>query len=357
MIYDFPTSDPLHLLELGIMKKCILRWVYGEKGFDRKWSKALTELASRLLLNCSHQMPCDFHRKPKNFDNIRKWKGVEFRQLLLYLGIVIFKRVLDEKDYNNFKILFCAVQICSCNLYKMYQPLADKMFKVYVKNYSLLYGEHTVGSNVHNLTHIVEDLEHHDVGNLMEISTYKYENCLRLIGLKLKHTNLPLEQIARRIIEDSQLTHHDDNSKNDTMEKNKPIVSYQTHFSRKEYKKIEICSNVILSSRNSSDCWFLTDSKEIVKMKYVFVHVQDNIHEFKIAGQVVKEKGPFFATPIDSAKLNIFMSDQNVADDISIYSLRSIYAKMICLPYDKNTNAYMPLLHTIESLRIFHNEN
>lgn len=39
MIKSFPSSDPLHLLELGVMKRCLLRWIYGEKGFNRKWSK------------------------------------------------------------------------------------------------------------------------------------------------------------------------------------------------------------------------------------------------------------------------------------------------------------------------------
>lgn len=33
MITAFPSSDPLHLLDLGIMKRCLLRWVFGEKGY------------------------------------------------------------------------------------------------------------------------------------------------------------------------------------------------------------------------------------------------------------------------------------------------------------------------------------
>lgn len=356
MIQDFPTSDPLHLLELGIMKKCMLRWVYGEKGFSshQKWSKALTALASRLLLNCSRQMPShDFHRKPKNFDNLKRWKGVEFRQLLLYIGIVIFKRILDEKSYNHFKILFCAVQVCSCTAYKQFQTLADKMFKMYVTNYPALYGVHSVGSNVHNIIHIVDDLRHHDVGNLIELSTYKYENALRLLGLKLKHTNLPLEQMARRIMEDSTLNYDDLISKNDDSKKKKPIVSHQTQRSKKEYEKIEIATDVVLTSRNSSDCWFLTDTKEIVRMKYVFR--DDSTHEYKIAGQVVEKKEAFFEIPIVSTNLNIFMSNENVTNKLSFYDLRSIYAKIICLPYDKDTYVYMPLLHTIESLSASHN--
>lgn len=29
MIRAFPTSDPLHLLELGVMRRCLYRWVFG----------------------------------------------------------------------------------------------------------------------------------------------------------------------------------------------------------------------------------------------------------------------------------------------------------------------------------------
>lgn len=111
MVNAFPTSDPLHLLHLGIMKRCMLRWVFGEKGFKRKWNKALVSLADRILENCHGQMPKDFHRKVRNLNCLRQWKGVEFRTMLLYLGSVALKNVLDADLYNHFLLLCCAVQI------------------------------------------------------------------------------------------------------------------------------------------------------------------------------------------------------------------------------------------------------
>lgn len=197
MIYSFPTSDPLHLLELGIMKRCLIRWVFGEKGYSRKWKPDLCGLASRMLQRCQQCMPSDFHRSIRNLDSIRRWKGVEFRTMLLYVGIAVFKNLLDEKEYAHFVTLFCAVQICSCEVYIQYQTLAETCFKSYIKNYGTLYGDHSIGSNVHNLEHVVEDMQRNKVGNLIEISTYKYENSLRMLGLQLKHGRLPLEQISR----------------------------------------------------------------------------------------------------------------------------------------------------------------
>lgn len=94
MILDFPTSDPLHLLELGVMRRCLYRWVFGEKGYKAKWSKPLIDLTSRLLVRSQQQMPSEIHRAVRKLDCLRHWKGLEYRTILLYAGIVIFKQVL-----------------------------------------------------------------------------------------------------------------------------------------------------------------------------------------------------------------------------------------------------------------------
>lgn len=124
MIFSFPSSDPLHLLDLGVMKRCLVRWVFGEKGYTRKWSKCSIERVSRLLENCQKYMPTDIHRAIRNLKYLRKWKGVEFRTVLLYVGMAIFDEVLDANEFNHFMLLCCAVRICSSSLYKNYLPIA-----------------------------------------------------------------------------------------------------------------------------------------------------------------------------------------------------------------------------------------
>lgn len=83
--------------------------------------------------------------------------------------------------------------------------MPKKMFETYIQQYAEIYGRHSIGSNVHILQHITEDMTQNNVGNLMDISTYKYENTLRNLGFKVKHCNLPLEQVARRVHELSLL--------------------------------------------------------------------------------------------------------------------------------------------------------
>lgn len=344
MIFSFPSSDPLHLLDLGVMKRCLVRWVFGEKGYTRKWSKCSIERVSRLLENCQKYMPTDIHRAIRNLNYLRKWKGVEFRTVLLYVGMAIFDEVLDANEFNHFMLLCCAVRICSSSLYKNYLPIAEKMFKNYVQNYGCFYGKHTIGSNVHLLNHIVEDMNANNIQNLMNISTYPFENCLRLLGLNLKHGYLPLEQVSRRIIEKSLLQSGNSfNTQIFTPQLSNPCI----HANSRVFGKVQISSDVILNSKKSADSWFLTKTDQIVKM--VYAKVEEN--KIEIIGSAVQVYHSAFTSPIDSARLKIFASNAEMNNELSIYDLDSIVSKIMCLPY-KDENIFIPILHTMDSLSL-----
>lgn len=109
MIWSFSTPDSLHLLDLGIIKKNLMRWIHGVKVYGGKWSLATKNSVSRKLLRCQNQMPTDIHRAIKSFDHLAHWKGVEFRKFLLYTGMVVLKDVLPTEEYGNFLNICCAV--------------------------------------------------------------------------------------------------------------------------------------------------------------------------------------------------------------------------------------------------------
>lgn len=233
MITAFPTSDPLHLLDLGVMRKCMYRWVFGAKGYRQKWTKFTTDVASKLLIKCQPQMPSDIHRAVRGLDCLKRWKGLEYRTMLLYNGMVVLKNLLPEDEYQHFLILCCAVRICSSHTYKESIPLARKLFEKYMQIYIEIYGVDTITSNVHSLIHITEDLNDLQICDLAQISTYKYENRLRLLGLNVKHCNLPLEQVARRITEKAILENEKIFlEKSDLLRTEEffPIVSYEKRF-------------------------------------------------------------------------------------------------------------------------------
>lgn len=122
MILSFPTSDPLHLLELGVMRKCLYRWVYGEKDYKEKWSKPLVALVSRLLQKSQNNMPLDIHRAVRGLDSLRHWKGLEYRTILLYVGCVVLKQVIRKFQSwlpNTFQSI--SMKFFQCNYYPFFR--------------------------------------------------------------------------------------------------------------------------------------------------------------------------------------------------------------------------------------------
>lgn len=254
--------------------------------------------------------------------------------------------MLPDNEFNHFLKLFVAVRIVSCGIYSKYFPIASKLFKKYIEEYALIYGRQDVGSNVHNLCHIIEDMENCNVKNLMEISTYKFENALRMLKLNLKHSNRALEQAVCRTIEQNELT---SNSQSNHIQSTKfePKVSFSFYSEgQKLFKKIEFAPNIILSVRNSNNSWFMTKSKEIVKLEYV--ESNDGL-SFKLYGKKIEKKEMFFESPINSMRLDIYECDIKFDDELKAYDLNCIEAKMMCLSY-KNKIVLMPILHTLEIL-------
>lgn len=251
-------------------------------------------------------------------------------------------------EYNHFLVLFVATRICSCNKYKGYLPIAAKLFRIYVEKYIEIYGRHSISSNVHNLIHVTEDLQHAGAGNLMDISTYKFENTLRLLGLKLKHSNRPLEQIVCRYIEQNKpknpkmqfnAEQHVDNSQ--------PKVFYEKRRdSRSTFQKINISPSFMLSNRKDKDSWFMTKSKDIVKFEYA---IKDKLN-YKVFGLRIahEQKIPFFTNPVNSTKLDIYASSKKFENDLQAYSLETIETKMMCLIHEDQF-VFIPLLHTLDN--------
>lgn len=348
MISTFRVSDTLHLLHLGVMKRCLQRWIGKTKHYDKKWSTEKKDETSRFLVNCNRFMPSDIHRAMRDLDCLAHWKGVEFRSMLLYVGIVALKPVLPQDEYVHFLTLSCAVTICCCEFYKSYIPIASAMFEKYVKDYGRLYGEGSISSNVHNLIHVTEEMIEHNIGNLEHFSTYKYENCLRLLGMKLQNCNRPIQQISRRLIESALITKHEDFHEEQfqlSVKYELPTANQHNMNNIKEYNHINIGPGVFLSSRKQGDQWFLTRSGDVVKMQHA-IKIQNT---YKIRGFSLVSKEPFFHQPLTSTKLNIYMSNGKLNTEANTYDIHKIAAKMICLEYGLNF-VYMPILHSLETM-------
>lgn len=352
MVSDFPTSDPLHLLELGIMKKCLLRWKDGTKTYKSYLKLADNEKLNEMLSKANTEMPSEIHRSVRSLNCLSDWKGSEYRTFLLYLSIVVLKNLLKWDEYEHFLKFYCAVTICSSDIYRKYvvrrdgiQSLSDCLFNDYIEQYIEIYGAHTISSNVHNLAHVTDDVIR--FGNLNNISTYPYENRLGMLKNKLKKCNKPLEQIARRVAEIKLVIENESNSApaslNERTWSSFPKLKDSMRSHRNSFSTIIFQNSYRLSTKKFGDKWFLikaTGGTRIIEMTRV---VQNQTH-ILIFGKTVCEKLNFFETPFSSSKISIYISNGETDEELS-YSLDSVVCKMVCLTYQRKF-IFIPLVHT-----------
>lgn len=221
--------------------------------------------------------------------------------------------------------LFCAVIICSSSVYRTYLPLARQLFIDFIENHIEIHGESSITINIHNLSHVVDDVEM--FGPLYTISAYEFENCLYQIKLKRKQCSKPLQQVACRV---SEVAAALENTGFELKEKFPQLdYPFQLPENHLAYRLMKYKPGVTLSSahRNKKDNWFLTSNNRIVEFHFI----TEDRGRLKIRGSALKKMYNFFQQPFDSKRLNIFLSDGE-KHNAEYFDINTIKAKMFCLP-------------------------
>ena len=157
MVTAFPL-DYMHLVCLGVMKKLFALWFKGPLKC-RIGRRAKTLISSNLL---SYQpfVPKEFVRKPRDLDEVDRWKATEFCQFLLYLGPVALTGLIDPAMYNNFMLFSAAIYILASPLLcHEKQDDAQNYLELFVGHCSDLYEPTSIVYNVHALVHVVQDVK------------------------------------------------------------------------------------------------------------------------------------------------------------------------------------------------------
>lgn len=267
------------------------------------------------------------------------WKAIEFRHILLYFGPVVLKEILQPEMYEHFIYLFCAIRIASCDTLvsndKM-RMIARKLLLDYVEMYIDIYGLDSINSNVHNLCHLMDDVER--FGSLRNISAYPFESALYGIKRKLKTGAKPLIQIRNRIIELYGCQVAD--RSNPTMY---PILNglriEKTPSGESCYVRLRF--KTFMLGANLKDRWFLTTGGSVVSMNYAF----ENSSGKFIVGQPIKNLNDFFIKPFASRYLDVYTGKLEFVDSMR-YKIDDIKCKMVGLKNHDSSYTFLPLLHT-----------
>ncbi|KAK0174311.1 hypothetical protein PV327_010943 [Microctonus hyperodae] len=195
--------DFMHLICVGAMKKILELLTSGPLKI-RLSSRNRREL-SRRMISLKSQTIKEFQRKPQPIDCLAKWKATQFRFFVLYCGPIVLKKLLPAKLYKHFLLLHASMRILySERLVMFYKDKARKYLEIFVSALPYLYSEDAQVINMHNLQHIVDDVENLNC-DLSKVNCFPFENYLRKIKNSIRTPNQPLEQYCRRKYERSLL--------------------------------------------------------------------------------------------------------------------------------------------------------
>ncbi len=220
MISQFPL-DYMHLVCLGVMRRLLWFWTKSPFSAGIRISPNATRHISENLLHLKNFIPREFSRKCRSLNELDRWKATEFRQFLLYTGMVALKGHLSAIQYKHFLLLFIAMFcLASPDFYFTHADYAHSLLCLFVQHAGRLYSQGFLVYNVHGLTH---SCRCEIVWPLDCYSAFPFENFLGQLKRLVRKPHLPLQQVVRRLSERVQLglplKHHDHCVANDQPKK------------------------------------------------------------------------------------------------------------------------------------------
>lgn len=197
MINDF-ILDSMHLISLGVCRRLLTFWIGKGPVSCRISAIRFREINTRLH-EISSSVSSMFSRKPRGFDQIRKFKATEYRVLLRYTGVVVFEGIIEDVFFKNFLLLHTAYFIISSTAFCIrYLDVAENCLKEFVLHSKNIYGSNFCSYNVHCLLHLCDDIRNHNI-SCESMSSYCFENFFVHLKKCIKSPYLPVEQIISGI--------------------------------------------------------------------------------------------------------------------------------------------------------------
>ncbi|XP_075167974.1 uncharacterized protein LOC142240153 [Haematobia irritans] len=316
MISQFPL-EPMHLIDLGVTKKMVSYLLD-----NQSMAKLTTEQAntiSRRLVELAPYIPKEFQRKPRGLEEFSRWKATEFRQFILYYGILVLKDVANDDFYYEFLILHIAYRLLSTpKHYGSNIATAEELLNLFVNNFSSIFGKTSTVFNVHSLLHLPQCAR--TFGVMPNFSAYCFENFLQELKKRVRNGSKILEQIRnsysnRKITINSQ-------RKKFIKSRNSDILAIETE-------------NFYLSKNRPNNFCCIHP--------YIPIKIT-GFSEGSIRGVRVQNLKQFYESPVDSSSIGIHIG--SIVDETEeTFSIEQVYCKLVAFPYG-DLSLLVPILHT-----------
>ena len=298
LVSAFPL-DYMHLVCLGVTKRLLRLLIKGP--LRCRMQSCKINGISDALIAVRNNIPKEFARRPRSLKEIDRWKATEFRQFLLYTGILVLKEHVKTEVYRHFLILSVAMHILlNPALCQLYCDYAQQLLLTFVKQVECIYGRDQLVYNVHGLLHLAH--EANKFGSLDNISSFPYENFLHRLKRLIRKPSSPLQQVIRRLSEEKSSPRQtcscgQKTTKADCKKEhmNGPLPPNTNHC--RQYTELRLDSYSISSSPSDS-CIKVKDSLGVVRN----ILLNDKV---TVVYEVFKSVDNFFDYPLPSGCLGI----------------------------------------------------
>jgi len=328
--------DYMHLVCLGVMRRMIFFWLKGP--LKIRLSARHVSLISNTLVSFRGNVPLEFARKPRSLSEVECWKAAEFRQFLLYSGIVALKSHMQSKLYEHFVCLSVAMHILlSPTLCHHYCDYVEELLRVWVKDSMTLYGKQFAVYNVHSVLHLSDDVR--KFGNLDNVSAFPFENFMRTLKTSVRKPQHVLQQLGNRMSEGRLTVVKTRQSVCDVKVEHTDgaVVSGLLHC--KQYRELQ--SNSFTVKLNSADSCIMY-GKSIGLVSNIF----SDGETVTVIALKFKRMKHLFSKPLRSTDIGIYVVSK-LSSQFDLCPLSEIHCKYVLLPYHRDSKwVAIPLIHS-----------
>jgi hypothetical protein len=330
--------DYMHLVCIGSYKKLLK--VFFSHPFDniRLTKKQLSDI-SAFRIHIQKYIPSEFARKPRAVKDVSRWKATELRLDLLYLCPVVYKKFLTKSSYDHLMLLHAAIRLLLDNdNCRNDADYADNLLRLFVRVSSSLYGLQFASFNIHGLIHLAETVRNH--GSLEETSAFLFENELQILKNKVRQCGRALEQIVRRIDEESKTKVLIMSSRD--FDVNDPVLLRQVHTfgpilpefkSAKQFKKL-FKGKVILSNSVPDNCVILSGD-----VYFLIKNIVQLNRQVYVIGRRYLNVESFFDYPLASSNVCEFVVS-NLSPSLEFHPFSCVLYKCVRVPVSFPGNGF-----------------